>query len=468
MAKFVKNRDAITKAWKDVCDASSDIKWAIFGYEGKTDEVKVVETGDGDLEEMAEELSSSKVQYAFCQVVDPNTNLFKLVLINWIGEACPEARKGLCSRHFPDVARILRGAHVTINARSEDDVEESFILDKVSKSSGSNYSFHKEKAVPLEEPKPVSSVYKRTMAAAEIKGKNRDEFWDKLEQEQKSSQVQERQMREEEARAVEQERRQREEQEAIKRERELQEKSRIISEKERQLEAEAEERAAADRARFEKSEADVDTSSSRPVPSSQRTQEAKQLLAQRSANPRDQFEPQWGSEEPPSPPRKQPIQLPRAPEPEPEQEPPQQEEELYDETDLQEPEPEQPPANEWGEPEEPEVDDQPFYDETETQEQPLYDETDLQPPPQQQQEPEEELYEEAEVPQSPPAPGGGGGGGLRAQALYDYQAEDETEITFDPGDIIEDIEQIDEGWWRGTSPDGTYGLFPANYVELIE
>lgn len=70
---------------------------------------------------------------------------------------------------------------MTINARSEDDVEESVILDKVSKSSGSNYSFHKEKAVPLEEPKPVSSVYKRTMAAAEIKGKNRDEFWDKLE-----------------------------------------------------------------------------------------------------------------------------------------------------------------------------------------------------------------------------------------------------------------------------------------------
>lgn len=34
---------------------------------------------------MAEELGSSKVMYAFCQVVDPNTNLFKLVLINWVG-----------------------------------------------------------------------------------------------------------------------------------------------------------------------------------------------------------------------------------------------------------------------------------------------------------------------------------------------------------------------------------------------
>lgn len=58
--------------------------------------------------------------------------------------------------------------------------------------------------------------------------------------------------------------------------------------------------------------------------------------------------------------------------------------------------------------------------------------------------------------------------GLRARALYDYQAADETEITFDPDDIITHIEQVDVGWWQGMAPDGTYGLFPANYVQLIE
>lgn len=57
--------------------------------------------------------------------------------------------------------------------------------------------------------------------------------------------------------------------------------------------------------------------------------------------------------------------------------------------------------------------------------------------------------------------------GLRARALYDYQAADESEITFDPGDVITHIDQIDEGWWQGLGPDGTYGLFPANYVEII-
>lgn len=45
---------------------------------------------------------------------------------------------------------------------------------------------------------------------------------------------------------------------------------------------------------------------------------------------------------------------------------------------------------------------------------------------------------------------------------------DDTEITFDPGDIITDIEEIDEGWWQGYAPDGTFGMFPANYVEMID
>lgn len=58
--------------------------------------------------------------------------------------------------------------------------------------------------------------------------------------------------------------------------------------------------------------------------------------------------------------------------------------------------------------------------------------------------------------------------GMKARALYDYQAADNTEITFDPGDIITHIDTIDDGWWQGLGPDGTYGLFPANYVEVIE
>lgn len=56
---------------------------------------------------------------------------------------------------------------------------------------------------------------------------------------------------------------------------------------------------------------------------------------------------------------------------------------------------------------------------------------------------------------------------LRARALYDYQASADDEISFDPDDIITEIVKIDEGWWQGLCK-GMFGLFPANYVELIE
>ncbi|XP_039970468.1 src substrate cortactin [Bactrocera neohumeralis] len=56
--------------------------------------------------------------------------------------------------------------------------------------------------------------------------------------------------------------------------------------------------------------------------------------------------------------------------------------------------------------------------------------------------------------------------GIHAIALYDYQAADDDEISFDPDDTITHIEMIDEGWWRGLCKN-RYGLFPANYVQLI-
>ncbi|XP_011489507.1 hematopoietic lineage cell-specific protein [Oryzias latipes] len=56
--------------------------------------------------------------------------------------------------------------------------------------------------------------------------------------------------------------------------------------------------------------------------------------------------------------------------------------------------------------------------------------------------------------------------GQKAIAIYDYQGEAEDEISFNPDDIITNIEMIDEGWWKGQCH-GHFGLFPASYVQLI-
>uniref|UniRef100_A0A8C6WLJ5 Hematopoietic cell-specific Lyn substrate 1 n=1 Tax=Neogobius melanostomus TaxID=47308 RepID=A0A8C6WLJ5_9GOBI len=55
----------------------------------------------------------------------------------------------------------------------------------------------------------------------------------------------------------------------------------------------------------------------------------------------------------------------------------------------------------------------------------------------------------------------------KAKAIYDYQGEADDEISFNPEDIITNVEMIDEGWWKGQCH-GRIGLFPAAYVELLQ
>ncbi|XP_043115564.1 nebulette isoform X2 [Puntigrus tetrazona] len=52
------------------------------------------------------------------------------------------------------------------------------------------------------------------------------------------------------------------------------------------------------------------------------------------------------------------------------------------------------------------------------------------------------------------------------RALYDYTAQDYDEVSFRDGDIIQNVQPIDEGWMYGTvQRTGRSGMLPANYVE---
>jgi hypothetical protein len=68
----------------------------------------------------------------------------------------------------------------------------------------------------------------------------------------------------------------------------------------------------------------------------------------------------------------------------------------------------------------------------------------------------------------PPRPAAPGGSSLRARAIYDYPAGESNEIDLVDGEVITDVVQVDEGWWTGTNSQGRNGLFPSNYVEVLE
>ncbi|XP_063753684.1 drebrin-like b isoform X7 [Eleginops maclovinus] len=420
-----KNGIALTAAFKEVVDEKSSTNWALFTYEGNSNDIRLAEKGDGGLEELVEELNSGKIMYAFCRVQDPNSGLPKYVLINWTGEGVKDARKGLCANHVSSMANFLRGAHVTINARAEEDVEPEVIMEKVAKASGANYSFHKEAPSRFQDSGPqgpVGSVYQKTNAMSEIKKTNKDNFWAQAEKDEEKRRKEERTKVDEERQHLEKERKDREAKEASQREKRDKERASQIDEQKKYQQKQDSTSKEQEKQRWE----------------------AASLISQRASNPREMFKQRERGITPSD--SDVPSAAPVSPQPE------------------------------------PDVDDQSRCEYEEQEEAPLPQEQyEEEAPPAHVQEappaPFEEAHEEPAQPEveennsyevtPEKTPDGPPEKGTCARALYDYQAADDTEISFDPDDILTGIEMIDEGWWRGYSPNGHFGMFPANYVELI-
>ena len=56
----------------------------------------------------------------------------------------------------------------------------------------------------------------------------------------------------------------------------------------------------------------------------------------------------------------------------------------------------------------------------------------------------------------------------RARVLFSYTAENEDELSIEPGQVINIRSKSldDSGWWRGEL-NGNVGVFPDNFVELL-
>jgi hypothetical protein len=79
------------------------------------------------------------------------------------------------------------------------------------------------------------------------------------------------------------------------------------------------------------------------------------------------------------------------------------------------------------------------------------------------------------VPRPPVATDAGSGGVsggddvVRATVAFDYEAEDDTNITIAVGDVVVVTDKSDAGWWEGhvEGKADKVGFFPSSFVELI-
>lgn len=352
-----------------------------------------------------------------------------------------------------DIGNVLRGAHVSINARNEEDIEEDAVLAKVAKSSVA--SFRRNDSNHVEEPTgPVGTNYTKIRPNQEIRTNVRDAFWQKQQEEEQRRKAEESTRLKLEREALERERKEREERETHNREKQIAEKMKTLGNKERPLTAAEEIR----RLRITSvDQEDQDERASRAQRMQQeRTAEARRLIKQRSVQAEEK------QDSPPRPPVARSEQEPHRPSYQRQESPPQPEEcwepgiEEYErerelnaavrnETTSASQAMQPPRAEPESEPSIPQANPEPDIAKNEN----LYDDAITQNPSLNTQQTAESE-------------------GLRAEALFDYEATEEGEISFNPGEIITNISKDYDGWWIGIGPKGDKGMFPSNYVKIID
>ncbi|XP_009892044.1 PREDICTED: drebrin [Charadrius vociferus] len=107
-------------------------KGALYTYEDGSDDLKLAASGGGGLLELSGHFEIQKVMYGFCSVKDPQAVLPKYVLVNWVGEDVPDARKCACASHVAKIAEFFQGVDVIVNASSVEDIDPGAIGQRLS------------------------------------------------------------------------------------------------------------------------------------------------------------------------------------------------------------------------------------------------------------------------------------------------------------------------------------------------
>ncbi|XP_067279490.1 drebrin isoform X9 [Pseudorasbora parva] len=290
-----KNRLALLTAYQDVINETSATDWALYTYEDDSNDLILSSSGDGGLAEIAVTFDNTRIMYGFCSLKEPTAALPRYVLINWVGEDVPDARKCACASHVATIADFFqvglpKGVDVIVNASTIDDIDPTAIGQRLTNGTAPVASpvLSRLRMRDEENPENVGTTYQKTNAEIEMKKINREEFWEQAKREEELRKEEERKKAAEERQRFEDERMELERKEQEEREKRYRERERQIEEHRKKMleEEEAKERSrnqplivrtepSCEDLALDKKESEVE--------------EAAAIIAQRPDNPREFF-----------------------------------------------------------------------------------------------------------------------------------------------------------------------------------
>ncbi|XP_051968200.1 drebrin-like protein B isoform X2 [Xyrauchen texanus] len=223
---------SLLTAKEDILNPRASTNWAIFAYDGATNNLKLFDSGAGGLMELVGKFHNSRPMYGLCRVGLTETGQPQIVMICWVGESVDECRITECASHVPAVKTFFKEAQLFITASQQDELTEEKIMAALEKIRPPMERLRRSsKAMQQEET--VGTNYRKTNAAMEIRRINRDTFWARAEREEEERKEEERRRAVEDRRRWERERVFQEKKEAEERDRKMNEKLQMIEEQRR-------------------------------------------------------------------------------------------------------------------------------------------------------------------------------------------------------------------------------------------
>lgn len=116
-----------------------DTTWLIISPNSKKEYTPEF-VGSG-FSEFLQTFDDGKAQYGMARVSPPGSDVEKLILIGWCPDSAPMKTRASFAANFGTVAnQMLKGYHIQVTARDEDDLDEKDLLQKISNAAGARYS----------------------------------------------------------------------------------------------------------------------------------------------------------------------------------------------------------------------------------------------------------------------------------------------------------------------------------------